>query len=189
MHLFPQASGRIRDGGRMLACPLKWLDSFSMRNFTNASVFDDTLPWPRERWRLAPPSRSIHSRKRWKTGFRRKGCLSLDSHLAARANSILFAEVRSGRQRDEVCRAHVCEAVETLPNLVKIVDGLELLTPSGKTGDCEGHGKRPDFHALAWTFKNGRLVAVLQVEVLHESESHAFSSTGKHPCHPLASRY
>ncbi len=25
-------------------CPLKWLDSFSMRNFTNASVFDDTLP-------------------------------------------------------------------------------------------------------------------------------------------------
>jgi hypothetical protein len=27
-----------------LPCPLKWLDSFSMRNFTNASVFDDTLP-------------------------------------------------------------------------------------------------------------------------------------------------
>jgi hypothetical protein len=26
------------------ACPLKWLDNFSMRNFTNASIFDDTLP-------------------------------------------------------------------------------------------------------------------------------------------------
>jgi hypothetical protein len=25
-------------------CPLKWLDNFAMRNFTNASVFDDTLP-------------------------------------------------------------------------------------------------------------------------------------------------
>jgi hypothetical protein len=25
-------------------CPLKWLDSFAMRNFTNASVYDDTLP-------------------------------------------------------------------------------------------------------------------------------------------------
>ncbi len=25
-------------------CPLKWLDSFSMRSFTNASAFDDTLP-------------------------------------------------------------------------------------------------------------------------------------------------
>jgi len=31
-------------GGRCLPCPLKWLDSFSMRNFTNASVFDNTLP-------------------------------------------------------------------------------------------------------------------------------------------------
>ena len=30
-------------GGRK-PCPLKWLDSFSMRNFTNASIFDDTLP-------------------------------------------------------------------------------------------------------------------------------------------------
>ena len=30
--------------GRRLPCPVKWLDSFSMRNFTNASVFDDTLP-------------------------------------------------------------------------------------------------------------------------------------------------
>jgi hypothetical protein len=30
--------------GEKHPCPLKWLDSFSMRNFTNASVFDDTLP-------------------------------------------------------------------------------------------------------------------------------------------------
>jgi hypothetical protein len=30
--------------GQRKPCPLKWLDSFSMRNFTNASVFDDTLP-------------------------------------------------------------------------------------------------------------------------------------------------
>jgi hypothetical protein len=32
------------ESGRLLPCPLKWLDSFSMRNFTNASVFDNTLP-------------------------------------------------------------------------------------------------------------------------------------------------
>jgi hypothetical protein len=32
------------ENGRRMPCPLKWLDSFSMRNFTNASVFDDTLP-------------------------------------------------------------------------------------------------------------------------------------------------
>ena len=30
--------------GQLLPCPLKWLDNFSMRNFTNATVFDDTLP-------------------------------------------------------------------------------------------------------------------------------------------------
>lgn len=28
----------------MLPCPLKWLDSFSMRNFTNDPIFDDTIP-------------------------------------------------------------------------------------------------------------------------------------------------
>ncbi len=35
--------GYENDGNR-LPCPLKWLDSFSMRSFTNASVFDDTIP-------------------------------------------------------------------------------------------------------------------------------------------------
>ncbi|MGH9545035.1 MAG: hypothetical protein ACRD23_07445 [Terriglobales bacterium] len=32
------------ENGRHLPCPLKWLDSFAMRNFTNASIFDNTLP-------------------------------------------------------------------------------------------------------------------------------------------------
>ena len=30
--------------GERKPCELKWLDSFSMRNFTNDAVFDDTLP-------------------------------------------------------------------------------------------------------------------------------------------------
>jgi hypothetical protein len=30
--------------GQRQPCALKWLDSFSMRNFTNDAVFDDTLP-------------------------------------------------------------------------------------------------------------------------------------------------
>lgn len=33
-----------QDQDQRLACPIKWIDSFSMRNFTNASAFDDTLP-------------------------------------------------------------------------------------------------------------------------------------------------
>ena len=32
------------ESGQRHPCLLKWMDSFSMRNFTNASVFDDTLP-------------------------------------------------------------------------------------------------------------------------------------------------
>jgi hypothetical protein len=31
-------------GGESRPCQLDWLDSFSMRNFTNAAEFDDTLP-------------------------------------------------------------------------------------------------------------------------------------------------
>ena len=41
-------SRRIRveyeNNGQRKPCELKWLDSFSMRNFTNDAVFDDTLP-------------------------------------------------------------------------------------------------------------------------------------------------
>ena len=32
------------ENGQRQPCPLKWLDSFSMRNFTNDQVFDDTIP-------------------------------------------------------------------------------------------------------------------------------------------------
>ena len=31
-------------GGERRPCPLDWLDSFCMRNFTGAAEFDDTLP-------------------------------------------------------------------------------------------------------------------------------------------------
>ena len=41
-------SRRIRveyeQDGKRRRCPLKWLDSFAMRNFTNETIFDDTLP-------------------------------------------------------------------------------------------------------------------------------------------------
>jgi hypothetical protein len=35
---------RIRVTHNGQPCPIKWLDNFSMRNFTNDAVFDDTLP-------------------------------------------------------------------------------------------------------------------------------------------------
>ncbi len=33
---------RVQHNGQ--DCPVKWLDNFAMRSFTNDAVFDDTLP-------------------------------------------------------------------------------------------------------------------------------------------------
>ncbi len=63
------------DAGQRLACPLKWLDSFSMRNFTNDQVFDDTIPTDDGRMEIGarvPLERLRSSMEDW---FRRKGYL------------------------------------------------------------------------------------------------------------------
>ena len=35
---------RIDSEGQAHLCPIKWIDNFAMRNFTNDAIFDDTLP-------------------------------------------------------------------------------------------------------------------------------------------------
>jgi hypothetical protein len=35
---------RIDSEGQAHPCPIKWIDNFAMRNFTNDAIFDDTLP-------------------------------------------------------------------------------------------------------------------------------------------------
>jgi hypothetical protein len=35
---------RIDATGTAHPCPIRWIDSFAMRNFTNDAIFDDTLP-------------------------------------------------------------------------------------------------------------------------------------------------
>ncbi len=35
---------RVDAEGARHACPIRWIDNFAMRNFTNNAVFDDTLP-------------------------------------------------------------------------------------------------------------------------------------------------
>jgi hypothetical protein len=67
--------------GEKSPCPLKWLDSFSMRNFTNASVFDDTLPVAdglMEIGRNVPLDQLREAMEDW---FRRKGYLAKDAKL------------------------------------------------------------------------------------------------------------
>ena len=68
------------DGQRHPA-PLKWLDSFSMRNFTNAQIFDDTLPAADgvlEAGIRVPLAELQSAMQDW---FRRKGYLPKDAVL------------------------------------------------------------------------------------------------------------
>ena len=68
--------------GRLLSCPLKWLDSFSMRNFTNASVFDDTLPMSDGQMEIGSSVPMDQLKAAMEDWFRRKGYLQKDSHLS-----------------------------------------------------------------------------------------------------------
>ena len=67
--------------GQQLPCPLKWLDSFSMRNFTNASVFDDTLPLADGRMEIGTHVPLDQLKDAMEDWFRRKGYLPKDSQL------------------------------------------------------------------------------------------------------------
>ena len=68
-------------GGKLQPCPLKWLDNFSMRNFTNASIFDDTLPVSdglMEIGERVPLEKLQHAMEDW---FQRKSYLPSGSRL------------------------------------------------------------------------------------------------------------
>jgi hypothetical protein len=69
------------DGGRRIPCPVKWLDSFSMRNFTNASVFDDTVPVSDGQLEIGTHVPLDELREAMEDWFRRKSYLARDSKL------------------------------------------------------------------------------------------------------------
>ena len=70
------------ENGRSIPCPLKWLDSFSMRNFTNASVFDDTLPLADGQMEVGTNVPLDQLREAMEDWFRRKGYLGKESKLS-----------------------------------------------------------------------------------------------------------
>ncbi len=72
-----------RDGLR-LPCPLKWLDSFSMRNFTNASMFDDTLPVADGMMEAGERVSTDKLKDAMENWFRRKGYLAQGAALFLR---------------------------------------------------------------------------------------------------------
>jgi hypothetical protein len=67
--------------GRRQPCPLKWLDSFSMRNFTNASVFDNTLPVADGLMEIGTTVPVAELKDAMEDWFRRKGYLPKESAL------------------------------------------------------------------------------------------------------------
>ena len=62
-------------------CPMKWLDSFSMRNFTNAPVFDDTLPVADGVMEIVARVPLEQLRAAMEDWFRRKGYLAKGAKL------------------------------------------------------------------------------------------------------------
>jgi hypothetical protein len=74
------------ENGKTFPCPLQWLDSFSMRNFTNASVFDDTLPLADGLMEIGNNVPLGELRNAMEDWFRRKGYLPKESTLRLREN-------------------------------------------------------------------------------------------------------
>ena len=70
------------ENGQRRPCPLKWIDSFSMRNFTNASVFDDTLPVADGLMEIGSSVPLDQLREAMEDWFRRKGYLPKESKLS-----------------------------------------------------------------------------------------------------------
>ena len=68
-----------------MACPLKWLDNFSMRNFTNATVFDDTLPVADGLMEIGSKVPLDQLRDAMEDWFRRKSYISKQSKLVVTA--------------------------------------------------------------------------------------------------------
>jgi hypothetical protein len=76
------------EDGQQHPCPLKWLDSFSMRNFTNASVFDDTLPVADGLMEIGTQVPVEQLRAAMEDWFRRKNYLPKGARLAVGFESV-----------------------------------------------------------------------------------------------------
>ena len=72
------------EGGQRHPCPLKWMDSFSMRNFTNAPVFDDTLPLADGVMEIGARVPLEQLRAAMEDWFRRKGYLAKEAGLTVK---------------------------------------------------------------------------------------------------------
>jgi hypothetical protein len=71
----------VDSAGQRHPCPIRWIDNFAMRNFTNDAVFDDTLPvgdGVMEAGHRVPLDRLQPAMENW---FQRKGYLKAGERL------------------------------------------------------------------------------------------------------------
>ncbi len=72
---------RIALSGDAIPCPVQWLDSFAMRNFTNDAIFDDTLPITDGLMEAGLRVPLALLQERMTDWFRRKGYLQRDERI------------------------------------------------------------------------------------------------------------
>ncbi len=72
------------ENGKRQPAPVKWLDSFAMRNFTNDQVFDDTLPAGDGVIEIGSRVPIELLRERMEDWFRRKSYLPKEARLILR---------------------------------------------------------------------------------------------------------
>jgi hypothetical protein len=72
----------IPEKAQNVACPLKWLDNFAMRNFTNATAFDDTLPVGDGQMEIGANVPLQKLREAMEDWFQKKGYIPKESSLS-----------------------------------------------------------------------------------------------------------
>ena len=72
------------EDGQRKPCPVKWLDSFSMRNFTNDQVFDDTIPTGDGQLEIGQRVALARLQSSMEDWFRRKGYLKGNAGLVVK---------------------------------------------------------------------------------------------------------
>jgi hypothetical protein len=93
---------RIDTSGAAHLCPIRWIDNFAMRNFTNDPVFDDTLPAADgllEAGHRVPLDRLRTAMEDW---FRRKSYLKPEERLEVREIARLETAATDGMRLDQV---------------------------------------------------------------------------------------
>ena len=90
---------RVDAEGHETPCPIRQIDNFAMRNFTNDAVFDDTLPVAdglMEAGLLVPLERLQPAMEDW---FRRKGYLKGNERLRVTEIAGQVTELHRGTGR------------------------------------------------------------------------------------------